>query len=177
MDSGRRMTIRAAVPGDAAGTAAVHVQSWQRAYAEILDPAFLGALSVDRYTEGWNRILADVPAPRVAVALDEDGRILGFTHVCPSRDSDAKTSTGELTSIYLEPASWGAGLGSWLHDDAVDALVNSHTEATLWVLEANARARRFYERKGWTADGTIREEDVGGRRVAEVRYRRLLVAS
>lgn len=62
-------------------------------------------------------------------------------------------------------------------DVTVAALQDSHTEATLWVLEANARARRFYERKGWAVDGAAREEEVGGRRVTEVRYRRLLAAA
>ena len=28
--------------------------------------------------------------------------------------------------------------------------------AHLWVLEANARARRFYERRGWGENGTTR---------------------
>jgi ribosomal protein S18 acetylase RimI-like enzyme len=31
-----------------------------------------------------------------------------------------------------------------------------HERARLWVLEQNARARRFYERHGWYADGSSR---------------------
>lgn len=31
-------------------------------------------------------------------------------------------------------------------------------EATLWVFEANAAARRFYARLGWQPDGTVRVE-------------------
>jgi RimJ/RimL family protein N-acetyltransferase len=42
----------------------------------------------------------------------------------------------------------------------------------LWVLPANARARRFYERAGWTCDGTERTVDALGLTVPEVRYRR-----
>jgi hypothetical protein len=41
-------------------------------------------------------------------------------------------------------------------------------EAILWVGEANARARRFYEREGWSADGETRESPLGPRKL---RYR------
>ena len=44
---------------------------------------------------------------------------------------------------------------------------------TLWVLEANARARRFYQRAGFAPDGARHVlDDLGG--VTEVRYRRTL---
>jgi hypothetical protein len=46
--------------------------------------------------------------------------------------------------------------------------------ATLWVLDSNARARRFYELAGWTADGSSKQADVAGATVTEVRYRRAL---
>ena len=45
-------------------------------------------------------------------------------------------------------------------------------ETVLWVLPANARARRFYEIAGWVADGTERTAEVLGVTVPEVRYRR-----
>ncbi len=44
-----------------------------------------------------------------------------------------------------------------LHDRALDALREEGVQtARLWVLEHNRRARRFYERRGWTADGSTR---------------------
>jgi hypothetical protein len=42
------------------------------------------------------------------------------------------------------------------------------TDAYLWVVEANARARRFYEREGWSADGAMRASSFGS---TELRYR------
>jgi GNAT superfamily N-acetyltransferase len=41
-------------------------------------------------------------------------------------------------------------------------------EALLWVGEENPRARRFYEREGWTHDGTSRASELGP---TELRYR------
>lgn len=43
------------------------------------------------------------------------------------------------------------------------------THAYLWVVDGNARARRFYEREGWKADGTVKTDDQFGTGVAEVR--------
>jgi GNAT superfamily N-acetyltransferase len=49
------------------------------------------------------------------------------------------------------------GVADALHDDAVEALrAGGVSTGRLWVLEHNARARRFYERHGWRADGTTR---------------------
>ena len=47
-------------------------------------------------------------------------------------------------------------------------------EATLWVLDSNPRARRFYEVGGWTLDGAARPHTIGGQSVQEIRYRRAL---
>jgi len=44
----------------------------------------------------------------------------------------------------------------------------------LWVLEENARARRFYERAGWASDGTRKDELRDGRARHELRCRREL---
>jgi hypothetical protein len=46
--------------------------------------------------------------------------------------------------------------------------------ATLWALEADARARAFYERVGWKPDGA-RKSDPGTNLIADLRYRLALV--
>ena len=49
--------------------------------------------------------------------------------------------------------------------------IAGYTCITLWVLEANARARRFYQRAGFIPDGARHVlDDLGG--VTEIRYRR-----
>jgi RimJ/RimL family protein N-acetyltransferase len=45
------------------------------------------------------------------------------------------------------------------------------TCATLWVLETNLRAQRFYSHLGWEPDGAVRDEVVGGAVIRDVRYR------
>ena len=46
--------------------------------------------------------------------------------------------------------------------------------AALWVISANAAARAFAEKHGWSADGTSRFEDCGGAQVELVRYQHKL---
>jgi len=47
-------------------------------------------------------------------------------------------------------------------------------QVILWVLDSNARARRFYEAGGWRADGAVKRDDSFGISLTEVRYRRSL---
>jgi ribosomal protein S18 acetylase RimI-like enzyme len=49
--------------------------------------------------------------------------------------------------------------------------VEGFATASLWVLEDNPRAQRFYEREGWARDGGLREEEFLGVSISEVRYR------
>lgn len=54
-----------------------------------------------------------------------------------------------LEGLYVVPAAWGTGVAALLHDLALSAIREAgHRHARLWVLEHNARARRFYERRG-----------------------------
>jgi hypothetical protein len=41
----------------------------------------------------------------------------------------------------------------------------------LWVLEGNARARRFYEAMGWLPDGGRQLLEMVGAKLYEIRYR------
>jgi len=55
---------------------------------------------------------------------------------------------------------------------AESALTAGYGAALLWVLEDNPRARNFYEKAGWAADGVRKAEERFGVRAAEVRYRK-----
>lgn len=80
-------------------------------------------------------------------------------------------STGEVTGIYVAPSAWGRGGGRQLMEAALANLkAAGFATATLWVLEANRRARAFYERLGWDPEGARKIDDRGNFVLLEVRY-------
>ena len=147
--------IRPAEGADAVGIATVHMRSWQTAYRGILPDDFLDALSIPEREQRMRETIATKrPERRVWVAESPDG-ILGFSDAGPSRENDAPSSAGEVYAIYLDPTAVGKGIGRELFGHTVAALRDSgYGYATLWVLEANQWARRFYEKAGWRPDGT-----------------------
>lgn len=69
----------------------------------------------------------------------------------------AAVRPGWLDGLYVLPDRWGSGTAQSLHGEAVERLCDlGCRSARLWVLERNDRARRFYERRGWRADGRTR---------------------
>ena len=164
------MRIRPATVDDAAAIAAVHVASWRSGYRGLLPDALLDAQDVGRYTRGWTALLTEGPGS--ALVAEDDGVVVGFVHVAPSRDDDAPPTTGEVTTVYLHPDAWGRGWGRALLVAGQDVLrAGGCDAATLWVLADNARARRSYTTAGWRADGAGRVSERGGRSVTEVRLR------
>jgi tRNA dimethylallyltransferase len=90
----------------------------------------------------WREAVSD--APTHVLVAERDGRILG---VAAGRD-------GWLEGLYVRPEAWGTGVADVLHDAALDRLAAEGAGSVrLWVLEENARARRFYEKHGWRVDG------------------------
>lgn len=172
--------IRPANVSDAQEIARIHVAAWQLAYRDLVPQAYLDALDMSERTEVWRSILAGeltVPGlPRPADFVAElDGRIAGFANVGLFRDEPTDESAGELWAMYVDPACWGDGVGDALMASAVAEFNRLGTvKSFLWVLEGNRRARRFYERHGWSSDGPFKTFEAGGVEVPEVRYSRPL---
>jgi GNAT superfamily N-acetyltransferase len=168
--------VRPAQPSDAAGISEVQVRSWQDAYRGLLPQDHLDALDVDGRRAVWRRILAATDWPRTgAFVAEDDGRVLGFAHVGPTRDEDGLGALGEVTALYVLPDASGTGVGRALMAASVQTLAEAgFTGASLWVLDGNTAARGFYEHAGWVVDGTDRVDELRGFPLREVRYRRTL---
>ncbi|HEY2949056.1 MAG TPA: GNAT family N-acetyltransferase [Micromonosporaceae bacterium] len=175
--------VRRAEVADADAVAVVHVRGWQGGYAGIMPADTLAALDVDERAERWReRFAASTPSPYdTYVAENGAGAVIGFATVGPYRNQqrpdDIDARFGELLAIYVHPDHWGTGVGRALMETALAELATrGWTEIRLWVLEDNARARRFYERFGLLPDGeraAFAVDRPGGRspaEVVEVRY-------
>jgi ribosomal protein S18 acetylase RimI-like enzyme len=159
--------IRRARLEDAAAIAAVHVRTWQSAYEHVFGAERLAGLDLAA-REGLVRRFATDPGQDAFVAEDDDGRIVGFVATGPPEEEGEER---ELYAIYVLPEAWGTEAGSGLMRAAVEAMrARGAADAILWVLDDNPRARRFYEREGWYADGSAESEYLG-LTVPLVRYR------
>jgi ribosomal protein S18 acetylase RimI-like enzyme len=163
------IAVRPARAEDAAAIARVHVGTWRVAYAHVFGLERLAGIDLDARTRQWERWLAgDV----TAFVAERDASVVGFVWVGPSREAEDEA---ELYAIYVLPEAQGSGAGPALMDAGVEAMrASGASRAVLWVLEDNPRARRFYEREGWTLDGGRRSEQILGVDAAEVRYARNL---
>ena len=170
------MHVREATADDARAIAQAQVLTWQTAYRGQIPDDHLDGLSVPDRASHWRALLLDTRLPWSGVYVGVDGdRVAGFVHFGPSRDADAGPGTGEVGALYVLPDHWSEGLGRTLLEAARWSLeVARCSEATLWVLETNAAARRFYDQGGWSADGAVRDEERGGAVQHELRYRRRL---
>jgi RimJ/RimL family protein N-acetyltransferase len=165
--------VRRARPEDADAIARVQVDSWRAAYTGLLPDAVIARRTVEERRAAWCRILGepDSPEHRSFVVLIDDV-VHGVASIGPSRDEDAAPDVGELYAIYLDPARWGLGLGRALFAAAVaDLRELGRAAVTLWVLDGNARARRFYEAAGMRTDGAAKIEEDEGAELPHVRYR------
>jgi ribosomal protein S18 acetylase RimI-like enzyme len=165
-------TFRQAIPEDARSLAEIHVRSWQTAYRGKLTDEYLDGLQPEDREERWREVLASPPeAWRTWVAEDE-GSVVGFATTGRSEDADADRRTGEVYAIYLDPDVVGTGIGRKLFAHAVgDLRERGFSTATLWVMETNAQARRFYEIAGWRTDGASTSQRIDCESRPCVRFR------
>ena len=164
--------VRKATVEDASGIAFVHVRSWQVAYRGHMPDEFLDGLNLEKRTNMWRELTQD-PDKIMFVAEDREGKIVGFSALGPSRDADANPNTAEVSAIYVHPEKWEKGISRALLSASLDHVRKCEfDQLTLWVLEANQRARSFYESFGFIQDGAMKDDDHWKSfAVREVRYR------
>lgn len=140
----------------------VYEESWKYAYRGIIPQTYLDSIPQGHWADAADR------EGRRSLILLEEGRIVGTSCVSRSRLEEL-SDWGEIISIYLLPEYIGKGFGHALLCAAVEELRQMGFRSVfLWVLEENARARRFYEREGFTESGKVLDDEIGGRALREV---------
>lgn len=153
------LTVRNAAPKDASAIAAVHVQAWREAYADLLPAEMLAGLSVDVRAASWDRILT-APADTITLVAEVAGEIVGFGNAGEQRDADllARGFDGEIRALYLLADHQRRGLGGQLFRSLAHRLIDQgRRTASLWVLRENLPARSFYQALGGLECGARRE--------------------
>lgn len=149
--------------------AKVHIASWRETYPGLLPDAMLDRLSIADEAIRWQRMLDRPEAWGGALGFvaDQDGSVVGYGLCSEQRVALLRDRgfAGEISELYVLRASQRRGVGSALMKAMAEALFErGHRALSLWVLEQNAPARRFYERLGGTP---IAKTDAG---LIEVAY-------
>ena len=149
------MEIRKATPDDADEVTDVNLASWEAAYRGLIDDSALDGIKRDRTAREWRAYIESPEDEEHRLwVIVEDERILGYARTGPSREADAvEGRSAEVYGLYTHPDVWGGGAGGELLQHAAqDFTERGYEVVTLWVVEANARARRFYEKQGWVPE-------------------------
>ena len=163
--------MRDARPSDAPAVEQVRVDGWRVAYGGLIAAEVLAGLTVtDERVAALAAAFAAPAVHAVELVAEHDGVVVGMARLRPYRGADLDPAvTAELTALYVAPGAWSTGTGGRLLEQGFERL--PHQLQVLWVLEGNLRAKTFYERRGFRADGGRQTRDLGGPTV-EVRYRR-----
>lgn len=166
------LEIRAARLEDAEAIGRIHVDSWRATYRGLMPDLVLDRLDVSKRAAFWRQILSSPHWP--VYVVDEAGSVMGFCSIAPANDPDLDSHVvAQLMAIYLDPGACHKGYGRQLCEQAMaEAVRRGCTSMALWVLEANAGARAFYEKLGFAADGERKIDPAY--ESAELRYRKRL---
>lgn len=182
------VVIRSASAADAAQVAGVQRESWRAAYDGIIAREIIDEVMMPDEGARVRQTFLTRPWQRMIAAVDERAGVVGYASFGPEVDvlgapwphpptkGGEAGQVGELYALYVHPDWWSTGTGRALMDRVLARTRRAaYPEIVLWVLEGNARARRFYQRAGFAPDGASNVLHRLGT-VNEVRYRRFLDA-
>ena len=147
------VTFRLAGTDDAPSLSKLGAETFTATFGHLYQPADLATFLVSHGEEQWRQELAD---PEFAVLITEDGdEAVGYAKVGPPHlPFEPRGIAVELRQFYLLEAWKGRGLADqmmkWVIDDSERRGGN---DLYLSVFTDNHRARKFYERWGFIAEG------------------------
>ncbi|MDX3853024.1 GNAT family N-acetyltransferase [Streptomyces sp. AK02-01A] len=172
------LLVREMTAADCEAVARVRIRSWQHTYAGLMPRSYLDAMSVEEDAARRREHLVKGGGQVIHLVAERAGRVVGWGCYGTSRDQDAPEEAAELYALYVLPEHLATGVGRTLMDTLTKrAAAERYPLLLLWVLAANTRARRFYAKAGFVADGAEESFTVDGVAVPEVRYARALSAS
>lgn len=142
-------TIRRVRPGDEDTLAYIQTESWKAAFAGILDAETLTRCTdVSRATAMYKRLLDENKGNGYILSVDGKPHCIAYWDAARDAEFHGKA---ELICIHSLPDNWHKGYGSRMMDRVLDDIKKAgYSEVVLWVFRDNARARAFYEAKGFS---------------------------
>jgi ribosomal protein S18 acetylase RimI-like enzyme len=153
--------FRRAGTHDAGPVAALHADSWRRNYRGAYADTFLDGDVVTERLAFWTARLREQPADRFAIVAEEAGSLVGFAY---SILDENPTWGAYLDNLHVAHTHQRQGIGTRLMALTAEAVIEQRPSSglSLWVLEQNVRAQRFYEARGGRRVGRDRLHPPGG---------------
>ena len=163
------VSIRRVQPGDEAALALIQTESWKAAFASILDRETLArCTNLDRATAMYADLIAEKKGNGYLLSVDGQPHCIAWWDA--ARDA-AFAGKAELICIHSLPGNWRRGFGGLMMDRVLADIKRAGFPAVvLWVFTDNARARAFYEAKGFHAT----EHEKPGLGTTEICYEKAL---
>lgn len=146
--------IRTARDSDAEAVGRVYVEASQAALGSAANRDAIEAAAAGAHPM-WRPLRR--PAPGQWMLVHDGSAGFAFTSFGTTGEKVA-----HLYALYVAPSAWSVGIGSSLHDEALDIMrADGVVTGELWVQVENERARRFYASRGWESVGEERTNDRG----------------
>ena len=139
------INFRIATKTDAAIIAALHAQSWQQHYHNVLSKEYLNGPILQERLEVWTKRLNQPKEEQYILIAEEDNQLIGF--VCLYFNEDPKWGT-LLDNLHITFEKKGQGIGRQLWSKGLQWSFekNAAIPVHLWVFKKNAAAIAAYER-------------------------------
>lgn len=167
------MALRRATPADAPQLATIVAEGLET-YRTFAPRGWDPGKAADEAARLTELLAADSPY-RGWVAEDDGPQ--GFSGYLPAAEAGHTAiddpALAHLRHLFVAPRAWGTGVARALHAAVLDdARAGGFTTMRLFCAAGQDRARRFYEREGWSPTGVRMDETPLG--VPVVEYRRVI---
>lgn len=152
--------VRKMIIEDIEAVRELYTSGWQNAFKGIVPQEYLDNMNLDDWA----------PPLEGAYILTDGKNILGTSSISAARDESFK-GWGEIISLYVLPELIGQGYGHILFEFVKGKLLElGYNHIYLTVFEDNMRARKFYEKHGFSWNNERLPLNVGGKDLVELRY-------
>lgn len=135
---------------DIDGKGYVHWKTWHETYAGLIDPMYMGQVTLESCIEMAHRW------PENLLVAKDGEKVIGFAGYGESEEAGC----GEVLALYVLKEYHDQKVGYALMNAAIKKLEGYDT-IIVWVLKGNEKAIHFYERYGFSFDGSQKEIKLG----------------
>lgn len=132
---------------EAEALAAMHVQCWREAYAEIIPRELIASFDASKRLGHWRNYIGD--PSRIVIAAFDGGVPVGLVNAGLADDTYFDGQDGHIAALYVLASHHKMGIGRRLVGEASELwLMRGGKTFAVGVLAENLKARRFYEALG-----------------------------